>query len=213
MNRHRMPTNDRMIRDAVKALLVARHASDDAVIVEELKTARGSGRLDLAVINGRIEGVEIKSDMDDLSRLERQARFFGDAADKMTLVVGERHIEGAISRVPDWWTVVKATASASGTIKLKMIQRGRINGKLDPDALSRLLERGELVALLERFGMDKGIRTACYDELASRAAAIARRDDLAAGVRHLLKRRAEFCAKHSTGAFGRNAVICGRRDG
>ncbi|RUV69498.1 hypothetical protein EOA50_26325 [Mesorhizobium sp. M1A.F.Ca.IN.020.30.1.1] len=207
----RIPTNDRMIRDAVKATLVSRHAGADAVVVEELKTARGSGRLDLAVINGRIEGIEIKSDLDTLSRLERQVGFFGAAADRMTLVVGARHISEAMARVPDWWSLVSATASSAGHISLKTVRRGRLNRDQQSQALARLLERDELVTLLEEFGLDRGFRAACYDELAERATAALCQKDLAAGVRHLLKRRAELCFRYQTGTFGKNAVICRER--
>ncbi|MEI8443902.1 sce7726 family protein [Mesorhizobium sp. CCNWLY176] len=205
------PTNDRMIRDAVKAALVSRHADDDAVIVEELKTARGSGRLDIAVINGKLEGVEIKSDLDTLSRLGRQATYFGGAADKMTLVVGDRHLNNAVTMVPDWWSIVKATAKTSGEIHLKTLRRGRINKHLDPEALTFLLEREELVILLERFGLDSGIRTAPYSELSRRAMGAIRKQNLAAEVRSLLKRRAEFQKSFEIGAFGRNTVICTQR--
>lgn len=206
-----IPTNDQMIRDAVKGMLVARHAGEDAVVVEELKTARGSGRLDMAVINGKIEGVEIKSDLDTLKRLARQSTFFGAAADKMTLVVGDRHLEGAITMVPDWWTIVTASANPSGRVVLKTVRRGRLNKRLDPEALTLLLERDELVVLLERFALDKGVRTARYDELARRAASLINVKDLAACVRDLLKVRAAFQNSFEIGAFGKAAVICGQR--
>ncbi|MUT27259.1 MULTISPECIES: sce7726 family protein [Mesorhizobium] len=212
-NDRRIPTNDRMIRDAMKAALVSRHAGADAVVVEELKTARGSGRLDLAVINGRIEGIEIKSDLDTLSRLERQIGFFGAAADRMTLVAGERHLSEATARVPDWWSLVSATVSSGGHTILRTVRRGRLNKDQQSEALARLLERDELVTLLEGFGLDKGFRTACYDDLADRATAALGQKDLAAGVRRLLKRRAELCSRYQTGAFGKNAVICRGRSG
>ena len=48
----------------------------DTEILHELKMSRPSGRVDVAVINGRLCGFEIKSDFDSLSRLPRQVRAF-----------------------------------------------------------------------------------------------------------------------------------------
>lgn len=94
-------TTDRTIRDALRLRLAKRHAGEDAVIIEELKTARGSGRLDMAVINGKIEGFEIKSDVDTLHRLSGQVAVFSPAVDRMTLIVGKRrHFPRAMEMAP-----------------------------------------------------------------------------------------------------------------
>lgn len=201
-------TNDGMIRAALKARLTAKHEGDDAVIVEELKVARGSGRIDLAVIGDRLEGIEIKSDMDSLSRLKRQADLFGGAADRMTVVTGVRHLEGVAATVPDWWRIVLATVSSTGKVLLRSVKRGRLNRSLDPEALTLMLEREELVLLLELHGLDSGIRSARYDVLARKAAYCLAPEELAAEAKRLLKRRAEFQNVYGIGAFGRNTVIC-----
>jgi len=81
-------TTDAIIRAAVKRRLALRHADDtDAFVVEELPVGRGDARLDMAVINGRIEGIEFKSSVDTLERLSRQVRVYGEGVDRMGLVV------------------------------------------------------------------------------------------------------------------------------
>ncbi|MGO7423857.1 hypothetical protein ACCT09_29535 [Rhizobium ruizarguesonis] len=49
-------TTDATIRQAIRASLAKNHRGEDAVIVDELKVSLGSGRMDVAVINGKIEG-------------------------------------------------------------------------------------------------------------------------------------------------------------
>ena len=109
----------------MKARLSRRHADDpDAFVVEELPVGRGDGRLDLAVVNGRIEGVEIKSCLDTLERLPRQIGLYGESVDAMTLVVARRHLDAAICIVPNWWQVFEATPGARGGTGLRRVPAG-----------------------------------------------------------------------------------------
>jgi hypothetical protein len=126
----------------------------------------------------------------------------------MTIVVGRRHIRDAVNLVPEWWTVIEATAAATGRMVLKTRRRGSQNRCLDPRSLAMLLDREELVALLSWYGLDAGFRTAGYVVLADRVATRIRKGTLAANVRELLKSRAKFLSSTSEGVFGRSAVIC-----
>lgn len=200
-------TNDRILRDAIKLRLAARHHGSDAVVLEELPTTRGSGRLDVAVINGRIEGIEIKSDQDTLGRLASQVTMFSPAVDKMSLVVGDRHFENAVSMIPNWWGVIHSSLSRSGAVKLKLVRPGRLNKFPDPLSLTQMLERDELVTLLAQNGLDRGWRTAPYDALAERTVSLIPQRLLAAGVRELIKHRATFESLYERTAFGRTALI------
>jgi hypothetical protein len=202
-------TNDLMIRKALKARLARRHAGHDAVIVEELKTARGSSRLDMAVINGRIEGLEIKSDVDTLDRLQRQAEHFGGAVDRMTLVVGRRHAERAMECAPQWWAIKMATVMSSGGVSFRNLRRGLASPERNSVDAATLLERQELVALLARHRLDAGYRTATYQVIVDRLVAGVRPSAIAEGVRDMLKLRAVFHQADASTAFGRNSVICG----
>ena len=143
-----------MIRTAIKARLCRRHAGDDnAFIVEELPVGRGDSRVDVAVINGHIEGIEIKSSLDTLDRLPRQVDRFGRAIEKMTLIVASNHLEEAAQIVPNWWTILQVQRGPNDGISFQRIQRGKRNPGTSIDGYLKLLRRDELVALLRLYGL------------------------------------------------------------
>lgn len=201
-------TDDRTIRAAIKKRLIVAHTGQDAVIVEELKVSRGAGRMDVAVVNGRIEGYEIKSDKDTLERLPKQAELFGVVADRMTLVVGERHADHAILLVPGWWSVLVASLDRRCNVRLKSARRGKLNRATDQRSLILALERDEITGLLSSHGLGKGMSTAPYGELVDHAVAKLAPEQSAVYVRKMLKLRASFGAKYQNSAFGRSAIIC-----
>src|ERR1700733_1041930 len=77
-------------------------AHDDTEILHELRMPRPSGRVDIAVVNGRLAGFEIKSDFDSLSRLPRQVRAFSAVFDEMCVVTTPRHSADAKKIIPSW---------------------------------------------------------------------------------------------------------------
>ena len=196
-------TTDVVIRTMMKARLARRHAADpDAFVVEELPIGRGDGRLDLAVINGRIEGVEIKSCSDTLDRLPRQVRLYGEGADLMTLVVSSRHLEQARTIGPDWWKIFEVKAGVRGGLTLRRVQTGWTNPDRTSSGYLRLLERNELLSVLTRHGLDKGLRSASWPVLADRAAEKLPLSTIASEVRRQLKIRVLIEARFSRTAFG-----------
>lgn len=92
------------IRDKTEAALRAQFP--DARIVHELVVRQGSCRLDLAAITpNRIVLVEIKSEKDVLTRLERQSKEAAAVADLYRIVVAEKHLAKARA-VIGWGNVV-----------------------------------------------------------------------------------------------------------
>lgn len=67
----------------------------DSVVVNELPLGRTSVRADLVVLraSNQICGIEIKSDRDSLTRLERQLGVYKEYFDRVIVVVGQRHIK------------------------------------------------------------------------------------------------------------------------
>ncbi len=62
--------NDPEIRRAYHRLRLARHHRDpNTLVVDELGLQHGESRADIAVVNGHLLGVEIKSDVDTLIAL------------------------------------------------------------------------------------------------------------------------------------------------
>lgn len=199
-----------MIRTAIKARLCKRHAGDDnAFIVEELPVERGDSRVDVAIINGHIEGVEIKSSLDTLERLPRQVDCFGQAIEKMTLIVAHNHIEKASRIVPDWWTILQVHRGSRNGISFERIHRGTRNPNTTAEGYVNLLRRDEIVELLAMHGLDRGVRTATWPEIADRAMHSVPLEQLSNGVRLILKARALTEAQHKATAFGISAAGTG----
>lgn len=201
-------TNDAMIRKAIRQRLASAHDGEDAVIMDELRVDRGSARVDVAIVNGLIDGFEIKSDRDNLDRLERQAMLYGQIADRMTLVVGERHYDEAATLVPEWWGVTLARPHGE-TCKLRRIRSGRRNRSQNAEALVNMLERDELVTLLSIHSLGKGASRQIYAELARTATCGIKAAEISTFVKRVLKVRARFGFLDGRSAFARSVIICG----
>jgi hypothetical protein len=94
------------IRTALKSKLLSHYAKDPStLIVDELGLRHGAARVDVAVINGVIHGFELKSDCDTLKRLPSQIKVYNSVLDRITLVVGNRHLKDSINLVPKWWGI------------------------------------------------------------------------------------------------------------
>ena len=148
--------NDSDIRKKLKRCLQEEYFNDsNTLIVEELVLRHGYGRVDLAVINGAIEGYEIKSDRDSLKRLPSQCQIYSSVLDRVTLVVGCRHIEVAIGIVPDWWGVQLATRTQD-EISFSLVRQAEMNPTSNLLGLTKLLWREEALALLDELDQKKG---------------------------------------------------------
>src|SRR5580692_2259755 len=135
--------NDAQLRMATKQALFIEHQGDaETVIFEELGIQHGCSRIDLAVVNGELHGFELKSDRDTLARLPEQAKAYGHVFDRVTLVVEERHVRGAVDLVPDWWGV-RVVCQESGKLRFCDLKHAVKNPSPDPEAIVALLWREE----------------------------------------------------------------------
>lgn len=150
---------DQDIRAELNRQLDQRHAGDpDTRVVNEMGVLVGSSRIDVAVINGRLEGFEIKSERDNLSRLPRQALAYGRVFDRLTAVCAERHVAHAREVLPPWWGI--KIAEPDGESVHIVQQRGaRANHMVDPGAVAQLLWRHEALDLLDSLGRARGLRS------------------------------------------------------
>lgn len=157
MKRLVFPTNDSLIRTALKGRLQARHSTDKKVrIIEELGILHGDARIDIVVINGIMHGYEIKSDQDTLRRLPEQVNLFSTVFDKLTLVVGKSYLYDAVNLVPDWWGIMLAKVNSHGKIVFSLIRKARSNKRQSSISIARLLWRDEALHVLEEIGEAKG---------------------------------------------------------
>jgi hypothetical protein len=175
----------------LKQDLESRYATDpDTLVIEELGILHGRCRIDLAVVNGRMHGYELKSDRDTLSRLPEQVQAYGSVFDCVTLVVGERHVRRAIEIVPDWWGVCVARFD-SDALSLRDLKLPLTNPAPDPMSVVRLLWRNEALSLLGEVGGAKSVSSKSREWIYAALVAAAGSGYLRAAVRQCLKNRAE----------------------
>jgi hypothetical protein len=147
------------IRAALHLHLAAERAGQsDTLLVDEMGILRGAARVDLAVVNGSINGFEIKSEADRLHRLARQRDAYGLVLDTVTLVTCRHHLVAARAVIPAWWGIMVATVADHG-VALRTARRARMNRQVDPAALASLLWREEALDLLERRDLIRGLRS------------------------------------------------------
>lgn len=165
-------TNDLVIRSALKKDLERFHAQDEELrIIEELGVRHGTARIDIVVMNGIMHGYEIKSDRDTLERLPEQMNEFNDVFDKLTLVVGKRHLYNAINIIPDWWGIMVVRINEKNKAMFHTIREAEDNQKQVGISIARLLWKEEALQILEEQNEATGVRSkpreSIYERLAN----------------------------------------------
>lgn len=146
--------NDQDIRTYLLSNFVRQfRGQSDTLLVQEMGLCRGQSRIDLAIINGIIHGIEIKSDLDTIERLERQVEIYGKILDKVTLYVGNKLIDSALKVIPSWWGVVLIYKNQSGEINLRNLRKPRMNKYQDSFEILQLLWKEEALQLIDEIGM------------------------------------------------------------
>lgn len=150
------PLRDSDVRQAAyRRLLTHAQACPDTLVIDELGLDHGSCRIDIAVINGHIRGVEIKAEADTLERLPRQVAAYGEVVDKALLIVDPKHLDAAMAMVPAWWGVMVAERGTTKGVKFRRLRAERANKGIDPLVLARLLWRPEAQAILRGLGVSE----------------------------------------------------------
>ena len=164
---HRKTTPDESaIRRALHGKCLRHHRRhSDTIVVDELGLAHARCRIDIAVINCSIHGYEIKSDLDTLMRLPQQLEFYAMTLQKLTLVVGARHLEAVATMLPSWAGLVEVKTGPRGGITFDHIRPARANPDIDPFMFVHLLWRGEAEEALQALGASLGSRRATRKEL------------------------------------------------
>ncbi|WP_431854362.1 sce7726 family protein [Azospirillum sp.] len=183
---------DADVRRVLRAEIDAAHAADhDTRVVEELALEHGTSRVDIAVINGEIHGYEIKSERDTLERLPKQIELYSLVLDKVTLVVGARHLSHAQEIIPPWWGI-RVAELRGGSVVLSPERSEEVNPSPDALTIAMLLWREEALEELEARGLARGVRSkprrAVYERLVSGMSL----PDLRHLVRCRLKNRANW---------------------
>ncbi len=114
-------------------------------------------RIDVArLTHASLDGFEIKSERDTLTRLAAQAEIYGLVFDTLTLVAARQHVSKATAILPSWWGISEAIPSSDG-VSITVIREATPNPSTSGKRIAGLLWRGETVALLSAIGATKGL--------------------------------------------------------
>lgn len=122
--------------------------------VEELEVSRGAARIDLALLGQAVIGVEIKSPLDDLSRLNSQANHYNSYFEYLVLAVAADQLHAATAAIPEFWGLVSIRVNGGRAIYEQVRSPSR-NHCFQIAALTELLWRGELEQLFIDFSIPK----------------------------------------------------------
>jgi len=149
---------DRDVRKALHSQVLREYRKQpDTLVLDELGLRHGLCRIDVAVVNGRLHGFEIKSDSDTLNRLSNQLDVYNRVLDRATLVVGVRHADKAAQQIPHWWGIKIAYSGARGAVSILTERSASSNPCVEALAVAELLWRPEVSILLSRIGAPKSI--------------------------------------------------------
>ena len=147
------------LHEAMKQQLLAEYScGQGAAVLEELRLRHGRARVDLAVVDNRIHGFELKGFQSGLGWLPHQIRIYNSVLDRVTLVVGHTHLSEALDMVPEWWGIQLAVKDVDGTVVLSKVRRARANPVIDPVAVAEFLWHDEAASLLNELGLGGGVR-------------------------------------------------------
>lgn len=184
MNVHSVSTstNDRVIREKLRVELAG------CTIIEELGLRHGTVRVDMVVVDEEsrlMHGYELKSDLDTLQRLPEQMKVYNATLDRVTLVVGKKHLHEAIKLIPDWWGVMIAKIpNGSDEVSLMTLRYASDNpSNKDSFSIAQLLWRNEALTILEEIEAAKGMRSKSREAIYRRLVEEITQQDLCERVR------------------------------
>ena len=159
---------DQKIRAAFHLRVLQKaHNSCDTLVIDELGIDNGSYRADIAVLNGKFEGFEIKGEFDTLDRLPSQVAAYNSIFDKISLITCEKFLNDCQEIIPSWWGIYLAYPSirAKGNVIFDKVRSAKKNETLDPYSLARLLWRNEALNIASPYAEGKFLARANRHEI------------------------------------------------
>ena len=110
----------------VSKILIGRHSSRTASCESELLVR--DSKVDLLVTNGTSIAFEIKSELDNLDRLDSQISSYAEAFDLVYVVTYEQVLSRVISSVPGWVGILELTPRYTiRTVRMAQSNIGNLN--------------------------------------------------------------------------------------
>lgn len=125
------------------------HYTKKTNIIGAFEIKVNNSRVDFLTINGHTTSFEIKSELDNLSKISKQMADYKLAFEYNYLVVDESHIEKVLEIIPDSFGLWSFKDG-----KYKKEKRSILNDQIDPNVQLSLLTKKEL---LTNFAQYKGV--------------------------------------------------------
>ncbi|NMC46568.1 MAG: sce7726 family protein [Chloroflexi bacterium] len=146
--------NDPQIRSAFhQTFLKTEHFESNTLIVDELGIKHGKCRADIAVINKQLNGFEIKSDNDSLTRLMNQIEHYNTIFDYISIIVVKRHLKDVMHLIPTWWGVILVESDQLGKLYFREIRSHHRNETVNDYSVAQLLWHNEAQEILIKIGV------------------------------------------------------------
>lgn len=185
--------NDALIRRRFhEQVLMPYHAAANVLVIDELGLQHGSCRADIAIVNGRMIGYEIKGETDSLKRLREQVRSYSAVFDQATVITTTKHRRKVMAKIPRWWGVIICHAAPRRKITFETWRAAKMNERVKSLAVARLLWKGEVAAMLGKLGEPKSIQRQPRAKLYERLTEILELPQLQRRVRNCLRRRTNW---------------------
>lgn len=159
------------------------------MVIDELGLQHGSCRADIAIVNGRMIGYEIKGETDSLKRLREQVRAYNAVFDQATVITTTRHRRKVVAKIPRWWGVIVCHSAPRRGITFETWRPAQWNARVDSLAVARLLWKSEAGAMLARLGEPKRVLRQPRARLYERLTELLELAQLQRRVRNCLRRR------------------------
>jgi hypothetical protein len=182
--------NDALIRKKFhQQVLMRYHAAANALVIDELGLQHGRCRADIAIVNGRMIGYEIKGETDSLKRLREQVRAYNSVFDQATIITTARHRRKVMAKIPRWWGVIICHATPRRGLTFQIWRPAKTNESVQSLAVARLLWKTEAATILRRLGEPRSILREPRGKLYERLAEMLELPQLQLRVRNCLRRR------------------------
>lgn len=151
--------NDLDIRNSLKAGPLRKYLVDsNSLVLDEFNISLGLVRADIAVINGVLHGIEIKSERDNLLRLNNQLREYNKFFEYITVVTCEKFQDKILQNIPLNYGILIAK-NQNDKIVFKKLRKAKRNYNIDKLCLAQALWKNELIDILESIDYKKGFKS------------------------------------------------------
>lgn len=128
-------------------VLLGTHSLATAAMMTEFRV--GGCKADVVILNGTSTVYEIKSERDNLDRMEGQVRAYLDVFDQVNIITGETHVRGVESAVPPEVGIMVLLDH----FHISTVRPSRSNlNRIVPSVVFDSLQRGEARQILGRCG-------------------------------------------------------------